>query len=145
MLYDLSNPLQAEQFRARAGKLLRQGVIAELTEKRPRRSLSQNKYLHVILGYFASQTGNTLEWVKQQYYKKLVNPSTFIREREDRYLGRIKTLRSSADISADEMSLTIERFRNWASAEAGIYLPTADEDRLLQLAEIEIERNRNFL
>ena len=99
----------------------------------------------MILGYFACETGNTLEWVKQQYYKKLVNPSIFIREKDDKYLGRIKILRSSADLDSAEFALTIDRFRNWASAQCGIYLPSPDEDRLIQLMEIEIERNKEFV
>lgn len=129
----------------RAKKLAEKGVIVDLTEKKPRRSLPQNKYLHVILAYFGTQTGNTLEWVKQQYYKKLVNPDLFIREKEDKYLGRIKVLRSSADLDTAEMSLSIERFRNWAAQEAGIYIPSADEAILIQQMEIEIERNKEFL
>lgn len=144
-LYDTSNPLQKEQFKARSAKLAESGKVVELTEKKPKRSLQSNKYLHMILGYFACETGNTLEWVKQQYYKKLVNPSIFIRERDDKYLGRIKILRSSADLDSAEMSTSITRFRNWASAECGIYLPSADEDRLIQLMEIEIERNKDYL
>ena len=114
-LYDTSNPLQKEQFKARSAKLAESGKVVELTEKKPKRSLQSNKYLHVILGYFACETGNTLEWVKQQYYKKLVNPSIFIRERDDKYLGRIKILRISADLDSAEMSTSITRFRNWAS------------------------------
>jgi hypothetical protein len=145
MLYDLSNPLQAEQFKSRSALLVKNGKIVELTEKKPKRSLQSNKYLHVILGYFACETGNTLEWVKQQYYKKLVNPSIFIREKDDKYLGRIKILRSSADLDSAEFALTIDRFRNWASAQCGIYLPSPDEDRLIQLMEIEIERNKEFV
>ncbi|EXZ17025.1 hypothetical protein M067_4620 [Bacteroides fragilis str. J-143-4] len=86
-LYDTSNPLQKEQFRARSAKLAESGKVVELTEKKPKRGLQSNKYLHVILGYFACETGNTLEWVKQQYYKKLVNPSIFIRERDDKYFS----------------------------------------------------------
>lgn len=145
MLYDLSNPLQAEQFKSRSALLVKNGKIVELTEKKPKRSLQSNKYLHVILGYFACETGNTLEWVKQQYYKKLVNPSIFIRDKDDKYLGRIKILRSSADLDSAEFALTIDRFRNWASAQCGIYLPSPDEDRLIQLMEIEIERNKEFV
>lgn len=129
----------------RAKKLAEKGVIVDLTEKKPRRSLPQNKYLHVILAYFGAQTGNTLEWVKQQYYKKLVNPDLFIREKKDKYLGMIKVLRSSADLDTAEMSLSIERFRNWAAQEAGIYIPSADEAILIQQMEIEIERNKEFL
>lgn len=145
MLYDTSNPLDKANFQLRAKKLAERGAIVDLTEKKPRRSLPQNKYLHVILAYFGSQTGNTLEWVKQQYYKKLVNPDLFIREKEDKYLGRIKVLRSSADLDTVEMSLSVDRFRNWAAQEAGIYIPSADEAILIQQMEIEIERSKEFL
>lgn len=145
MIYNLSSPLDKANFLLRTKKLAESGVIVDLTEKKPRRSLPQNKYLHVILAYFGTQTGNTLEWVKQQYYKKLVNPDLFIREKEDKYLGRIKVLRSSADLDTSEFSLSIERFRNWAAQEAGIYIPSADEAILIQQMEIEIERNKEFL
>lgn len=145
MIYNTSNPLDKANFLLRAKKLAESGVIVDLTEKKPRRSLPQNKYLHVILAYFGAQTGNTLEWVKQQYYKKLVNPDLFIREKEDKYLGRIKILRSSADLDTSEFSLSIERFRNWAAQEAGIYIPSADEAILIQQMEIEIERSKEFL
>lgn len=145
MIYNLSSPLDKANFMLRAKKLAESGVIVELTEKKPRRSLPQNKYLHVILAYFGTQTSNTLEWVKQQYYKKLVNPDLFIREKEDKYLGRIKVLRSSADLDTSEFSLSVERFRNWAAQEAGVYIPSADEAILIQQMEIEIERNKDFL
>ena len=145
MIYDTSNPLDKANFLLRAKKLAESGKVIELTEKKPRRSLPQNRYLHVLLAYFGTQTGNTLEWVKQQYYKKLVNPDLFIQEKEDKYLGKIKVLRSSADLDTSEFSLSIERFRNWASQEAGIYLPSADEYIIIQQMEIEIERNKEFL
>ena len=145
MIYNTSNPLDKANFLLRAKKLAESGKVIELTEKKPRRSLPQNKYLHVILAYFGAQTGNTLEWVKHQYYKKLVNPDLFIREKEDKYLGRIKVLRSSADLDTSEFSLSIERFRNWAAQEADIYIPSADEAILIQQMEIEIERNKEHL
>lgn len=146
MLYDLKNPLQKEQIKTRFAMLLEKSdSIVELTEKKPRRSDQQNKYLHVILGYFAVETGNTLDWVKQQYFKKLVNGEIFIREQDDKYLGKIKILRSSADLDSAEMTTAIERFRNWASSEAGVYLPSANEEELLSLMEIEISRNKLYL
>ena len=145
MIYDTSNPLDKANFLLRAKKLAESGKVIEMTEKKPRRSLPQNRYLHVLLAYFGTQTGNTLEWVKQQYYKKLVNPDLFIREKEDKHLGKIKVLRSSADLDTSEFSLSIERFRNWASQEACIYLPSADEYIIIQQMEIEIERNKEFL
>lgn len=145
MIYDTSNPLDKANFLLRAKKLAESGKIIEMSEKKPRRSLPQNKYLHVILAYFGTQTGNTLEWVKQQYYKNLVNPDLFIREKEDKYLGKIKVLRSSADLHTSEFSLSIERFRNWAAQEASIYIPSSDEAILIQQMEIEIERNKEYL
>lgn len=145
MLYNLSSQFEAQQARTRLEMLIKRGCIIELTEKKPRRSLQANKYLHVILAYFASQIGETTEYVKQKYYKALVNPQTFIREREDRFLGKVRYLRSSADLDSAEFALTIDRFRNWASMEVGIYIPSPDEDRLIQLMEIEAERNNRYV
>lgn len=145
MRYDGANELHAEQAKARLEKLIRERKVFDLTEKKPQRSLSANAYLHVILSYFACQTGNTMEWVKREYYKKLVNPSLFIREREDQFLGKVKYLRSSADLDTGEFSLSVDRFRNWSSENAGIYLPSPDESRLISLMEMEIERNKSYL
>ena len=137
--------MQREQFKLRSAKLAESGKIVELTEKKPVRTDSQNRYLHIALGYFACETGNTLEWVKQQYFKKLVNPDIFIREKTDKYLGRIKVLRNSADLDTAEMTTAIERWRNWASTEAGVYIPSPDEGNLIQLAQMEIDRARNYI
>ncbi|OUP37222.1 recombination protein NinB [Bacteroides sp. An19] len=145
MRYDGKNELHAAQARARLEKLISDRKTFEITEKKQQRSISQNAYLHVILSYFACQTGNTMEWVKREYYKKLVNPSLFIREKEDRFLGKVKYLRSSADLDTGEFSLSIDRFRNWSSEASGIYLPSPDEIRLISLMEMEIERNKEFI
>ena len=145
MRYDGTNALHAAQARAKLEKLIRDGKVFDLTEKKPQRTLNQNSYLHVLISYFACQTGNTAEWVKREYYKKLVNSSLFIREREDRFLGKVKYLRSSADLTTEEMTLSIDRFRNWSAESAGIYLSSPDEGRLISLMEMEIERNKEFI
>lgn len=145
MQYDGSNPLHAQQAKAKLEKLIKEQKVFELTEKKPRRSLNQNKYLHVILAYFGCQIGETMEYVKRNYYKILCNKDTFVREREDKFLGKIKYLRSSADLDSSEMSMTIDRFRNFASCEAGVYIPSPDEERLIQLMEIEVERNKLYI
>ena len=145
MVYNLSNPLDVQNAKTRLDFLIKRGCIIELTEKKQKRTLSQNAYLHLLLGYFASQTGNTLEWVKQQYYKKLCNPDIFIGEREDRFLGRVKYVRSSADLRTDEMNMSIERFRNWAASEAGIYLPDPTSEAEIAAMQIEVERYKTYL
>ena len=145
MVYDTSNPLDKANFLLRAKKLADKGAIIELTEKKPRRTLSQNSYLHVTIAYFASQYGCTTEWAKRRYFKQLVNPELFVREKDDEFLGRVKYLRSSADLDVSEMSLAIDRWRNWCSMEASIYIPSADEAILIQQMEVEINRNKAFL
>lgn len=144
MKYDGSNPFHAQQARAKLEKLIKEKKIFELTEKKLQRSLSQNRYLHICLAYFGCQIGETMEYVKRNYYKILCNKDTFIREREDKFLGKIKYLRSSVDLDSAEMSLTIERFRNFSSAQ-GIYIPSPEEERLIQMMEIEIERNKPYI
>ena len=145
MLYDLSNPLQNENFKLKAERFSKKGCIVELTEKKPQRGLRANKYLHVILSYFALEIGETMEWVKQKYYKEMVNPELYVREKEDNFMGKTKYLRSSADLDSSEFALSIERFRNFASQEAGIYLPTPEEHFFIQQMEVEISRHKQYL
>jgi hypothetical protein len=145
MLYDLKNPLQCENFKARVNKLYKEQKVVELTEKKPVRTIQQNRYLHLIIGFFASQYGCTLEYAKQNYFKKLCNKDLFVRETDDKFLGKIEILRSSASLDTREMTIAIERFRNWASAEAGIYLPSPNEEDMLNYAQQEIERYNQYL
>ena len=51
----------------------------------------------------------------------------------------------SASLSTEEMSLSLDRFRNWASETAGIYIPSPDDARLVQLMELETERNKTYI
>ena len=145
MTYNLHNPLECDNARFRLEALIKRGGIVEITEKKPKRTLSQNNYLHLCLAYFASQTGNTIEWVKQQYFKKLCNPDIFIGERYDQYLGKVKYVRSSAELTTQEMTDSIERFRNWSSAEAGIYLAEPNEDLRIAAMQVEVERYKQYL
>lgn len=145
MILDLSNPLHVEQLRTRVETLVKKGTIVELTEKKIVRTSSQNRYLHSLLGYLAVEMGCTLQWVKEKYYKEYVNSDIFVIEIEDDYIGKTKFIRSSASLTTDEMTTSIERLRNWASMAAGIYLPSADEHRLIQLMEIEVQRNKQYI
>ena len=146
MLYDLSNDLQAENFKTRCNALYKKRCIVDLTEKKPQRTLSQNAYLHAALGYFGLQTGYTMQEVKEWYFKAECNPEMFVREKTDTLTGRQrKVLRSSADLTTEEMTTAIDRFRNWASDKAGIYIPSPEEHRLVMQMEIEAQRGRMYI
>lgn len=86
-----------------------------------------------------------MEWVKQKYFKLLCNKELFVREKEDEFLGHVKYSRSSADLDTGEMTMAIERFRDWASQEAGIYLPEPHETEMLEQIEIEIKKHERYL
>ncbi len=144
MIYNLSNKLQRESFKIRTNNLYLKGGVVELIDKKPR-TLKQNSYLHLILSYFACETGNTLEFVKQEYYKRLVNSELFLKKKNDQFLGEISILKSSKDLTKDEMTLSIERFRNWSSQEAGIFLPDAASKEMLIQMEIEVDKHKQYL
>ena len=144
MIYDLSKPLDRQKFKMRVNHLFAQGKQVELIEK-TFRSLRQNSYLHCLLGILALDQGLTMDYVKEYYYKRLVNPDIFVVTKEDKIIGKIETLRSSKELTKEEMSKSIEKLRNWASSELGCYLPSADEESLLQQAEMEIQRYRSYL
>jgi hypothetical protein len=91
------------------------------------------------------ETGNRLEFVKQEYFKRHINPDLFVIEIEDKHLGKVQVLRSSRDLDTSEMTTAIERFRNWASSEAGIHLPSPDEQAFLQAIEYEMMRQKEYL
>ena len=143
MIYDLRQTIDRQRFRARVDYMLTHVPVVELTEK-TKRTTSQNSYLHLIIGVVAMETGNTLEYTKREYFKRLVNPGIFQIEKEDRFAGPVSILRSSADLSKEEMSLAIDRFKQWA-ADNGMYLPEPGDDAILREIEIEIDKRRQWL
>lgn len=145
MTYNLTNTFDQQSARTYLANLIKKGAKINITERRTRRTIAQNSYCHLLLGYFASQTGDTLEWVKQKYFKQLCSPDLFVRERKDKYLGNVTFLRSSADLTTEEMTVAIDRFRNWAAVEAGIYLPEATKAEELEALAMEVEKYKTYL
>ena len=143
MQYDLTSEFQREAFSAKTDFLLAKGAVVDLTE-REFRTRSQNNYLHLLLGVVAMETGNTLDDVKREYFKGIVNPDIFVSGKKDMWGNAIKVYRSTADVSKEEMSMAIDRFKRWG-AENGIYMPDpGDESRLREIA-IELGRNKAYL
>ena len=126
---------------------LEKNYLIELKRLLPRSSDRQRRYLHLILGWFAIEYGETLEYVKVEFYKKLCNPEHYVIDRVNPKSGEIrKDLRSSEDKYFDtaKKALTIDRFRNWAS-QNGIYLPEPNEEQFLRYIECEIERQKMYI
>lgn len=143
MKFDLSNILDRERFKRRSNELYTKGCIVELTEKSSR-TVSQNSYLHLIITWHALESGNTIEWVKQEYFKRLVNADIFVATKEDKHLGCVQYILSSAAITKEQMTIAIDRFKVW-SAQNGIYLPDSDNREFLSAIDVEQSRQSKWL
>lgn len=144
MLYDLSSDIQARRLRMRVDGLIAKKTVVELTEKR-QRTLAQNAYLSVIIGFFATQHGCSFDFAKMAFYKNLVNKDLYLREIDDKLLGHVRYLRNSTELTKEEMSLSIDRFLDWSANVAGIILPEPEDYQGLVAAKQEIEQNKRFL
>lgn len=143
MQYNLATDLDQERFVNRANLLLQKGVVVELTEK-TFRSPNQNRYVHLLIGIVAMDTGVGLEYAKREYFKRLVNKDLFVVKKTDRYAGEVEDLRSSADLTIEEMSMAIDRFKRWG-AENGFYMPSPEDTERLRDIEIEMGRLKMYL
>lgn len=143
MIYNLSMPLDRERFAARANAQLQKGSVVELTEK-TLRTQRQNNYLHLLLGVIAMDVGVRLQVAKESYFKRLINADIFVRRVQDKFLGEREEIRSSRDLSIEEMNLAIDRLRKWG-AENGYYLPSPEDEARLRDIEIEMGRMRQYL
>lgn len=149
MIYRLNDDLQFSKFIEKVQKMIervknKETVTVELVEKKPQRTLSQNAYLHVLLAFFACEYGCGLDEAKIRFYKERCNKDIFTSTRVNRKGQTVEYLRSSADLSVDEMRLSIERFMNW-SAQIGIPLPDASNHEFLIYAQQQIEANKEFM
>lgn len=117
----------------------------ELKTKHKKRTRNQNSYLHLILSWVAIEMGETLEYIKTEYFKEIINYEIFKYERTNPKTGEKRNcLRSSADLDTKQMTIAIERFRNHFS-QHGIYIPSANEKGFLDHIEQQIEQYKHYL
>ena len=143
MTYNLTNPMHHAQFTHRCRSLIEKGAVVELRELTGR-TQSQNRYLHLVLGVVAMETGNTLAFTKEKYFKLLVNGDIFCVMKDDPIMGRVQVLRSTTDLTIEEMAMSIDRFKRWA-AENGIYIPEPEDAERLKDIELEMGRMKSYL
>lgn len=144
-IFNLKNEYDIPKFKAYVNKLFKERAVVEVKKKYPNRTLAQNSYLHLLLGYFGSEYGCSLEEAKIDFYKRTCNRDLFERKTVNKKGKEVTYLRSSAELTTGEMTLSIDRFRNWSASVAGVYLPAANEKQMLIFAQQEIERNKEFI
>lgn len=144
MIYNLANDLEERTFALRVERLKSQKAMVELTEKRPR-SLRQNAYFHLAIAYFALQIGLPPSEVKDAYFKAHCSPDIFSRTRFDPILHTQRTyLRSTAEVTTEEMTTAIDRFLQFA-AQQGIYIAPPDQHIALLHMQHDVEQAKRYL
>ena len=144
MKYDLNKALDVDKFKRYSSQLVSSGAFVEL-RKINQRSNQQNRYLHLILSWFASNFGYTLEYTKQQFFKIDCNESLFVIERTNhKDQSKHKDIRSTTELTTGEMTTAIERFRHF-SADNDLYIPEPNEIDYLKQIEIELELCKQYL
>ena len=149
-IFNLHNPYEAQQFKEYCNKVYEECIkaplgLVEVKKKHRQRSDSQNRYLHVCLGYFASEFGYSLEEVKQDIFKRKLNKDIFEVERTNRRGQKVRRLRSTRDLDTLELTNALERFRNWSSAVSGLYIPSPNETEALFAAQKQMEEYEQYL
>ena len=144
MVYDLSNDIHRQLFSKRAERLLERRGVVELCEKQ-QRTIRQNDYLHLLLGALALETGTTLAYTKEQYYKREANAALFVRVRRDEWLQKdVEVLRSSRDLTKEEMTFSIQRLKMWADSN-GFCLPDESDEAVLREIKLQMAIAQQYL
>lgn len=117
--------------------LLAKDSLVEVKKLSPRRSLSQNNYLYLLLGAFGTHFGYSLEEAKFIY--KEINADIYCYKKKNRTFWR-----SSAELTKEEMAQSIDKFMK-KSAEADCQLPLATDEGWLREIENEMERSKFYL
>ena len=134
MKFDTSINAEANKAAEYFTSLLDKKCVVEVKKISPKRSLNQNAYLHLLIGAFGLHFGYDMAEAKQLY--KELNGDIYIYRKKGRVF-----LRSSADLSKEEMAKSIDKFMR-KSAEAGYELPLATDEGWLRAIENEIERSQ---
>lgn len=144
MIYNPESRIDVQNAIEKINYFISKKKVFELKAKRERRTISQNSYLHLLFSWFALETGYTTDEVKQDIFKKIVNPTLFY-EGEFGSIITIERWRSTASLNTEEMTLAIDRFRDYSSKEAGIYLPEPSDLALIKEIEIRVNNNQKYL
>jgi hypothetical protein len=121
-------------FNMRVQQVLDGRKEVDLRIRRKQRTLKQNRYLHLLLGWFATETGYTVAEAKQLF--KQVCEHWFVYRKGDRVF-----VRSTADLDTKQLTQAIEHFREYSNGVAGIYLPAPNEGDWLREIEYQISKN----
>ena len=138
MIFKLSNSIEAEKARLRLDFLIAKGAKIDMTEKRNKRTLPQNNYLHLLLSYYGLEVGYTLIEMKE-IFKRDICPDIF----EYQKGGHI-FYRSTADLDTLQTTKAIEKLKFHALTN-GYPLPDAEDQDKIDWMRNQLETYNNYI
>ena len=110
MNYDLTNKENRKRFITRCNSLLKNQRNNVCLVDESGRTLSQNKYIHVLCRVLAQDVGVSEEYAKQVYFKELANRDIFVTFTKDPIANKmVEVHRSTYDLTIEEMRRAIVR------------------------------------
>lgn len=137
MKYYLSQFQDCNKAKLRLKSLIKKGVIVDITEKKPVRTLSQNKYIHVIFCLYGIQYGYSIEESKTRL--KRLCPFMLYTKKGEKYL------RQTSKLDTMELTTFIEWIRNYCAMDNFYILSPKEYLKHKTSIDNEIERNKEFL
>lgn len=129
MKYNFEKSYDQQKALEYLNKLIEDGSKATLTKLYPKRSISQNSYLHVLFTLWGNEFGYTLDEAKdlvkvelKYTYKKRLSYGAF-NDEYDTGSFMVKT----SEMDSKELTIFIDKFRNWSADTCGLYLPSSEE------------------
>jgi len=128
MKYDLKKSYDQQKAQEYLSKLSESESKVSLTKIHPKRSLSQNSYLHVLFQLWGNEFGYTIDEAKTTI--KAALGYSYIKEDSthdftpDQY---VRHLHKTSSMDSKELTIFIEKFRDWSAQTCDLYLPSPEE------------------
>lgn len=143
MIFNIKNVAEIKNY---LNHLARQGGSIEIKPYKPRRTLKQNRYLHLLLQILAIDLGETLEYTKQVVFKQIINKEIFEYERENPKTGEVSVrFRSTRDLDSTEMKRAIDRLIDYARVELNVSLPSQENNDSIEDMQVYVKNNNQYL
>ena len=131
MKYDFSKSYDCKKAEEYLGKLMLDGSKCEVKKIHPKRSTSQNSYLHVLFALWSKEFGYTMDEAKDTIKDAL--GYTYEADKGKLFnkiipFSRVSVHRKkTSEMDSKELTIFIEKFRDWSASTCGLYLPSSEE------------------
>lgn len=143
MIFNIKNVAEIKNY---LNHLACQGGSIEIKPYKPRRTLKQNRYLHLLLQILAIDLGETLEYTKQVVFKQIINKEIFEYERQNPKTGEVSVrFRSTRDLDSTEMKRAIDRLIDYARVELNVSLPSQENNDSIEDMQVYVKNNNQYL